>query len=151
MEIIIDTREKYYWTFAEHETRIQKLRTGDYTLVDCEDILCIERKMSLMELYGNLTEDRFWDEMERMKEFPYKFIIVEADYSDILAIPYSLGVKQDIMAKLKLSPQFVLKKIGELQVKYGIHVIFAGDHETAAELALNIMKRVNEIKPRHNK
>ena len=142
--IICDTREKYLWSFGQHQTYVKKLDTGDYTLEGLEDVLCIERKMSLSELYGNLTDDRFWKEMERMKNFQYKFLIVEAEFSDVMGIPYSLGLKKEVMAKLKLTPQFVLKKIGEIQIKYGIHVIFAGDKHTAAEIALNIMKRVNE-------
>ena len=85
--IIRDTREKEGYTFEPVETRYhtckgmvtQKLDTGDYTLEGLEDKLCIERKSSVAEFAGNVGQDRhrFMREIERMKEFPHRYIVLE--------------------------------------------------------------------------
>ena len=60
--VIKDTREQDGYTFERFESRyhacagmvVQKLDTGDYSLVGLEDKLCIERKGRISELAINL-------------------------------------------------------------------------------------------------
>lgn len=56
----------------------QGLKTGDYSLVGHEDEICFERK-SVPDLVGTLIggHERFLREMERMKDFQVKYILVE--------------------------------------------------------------------------
>ena len=77
--VIKDTREQegHGYTFEKFNGRytscegmiVQKLDTGDYTLVGLEDKLCIERKGRISELAINLGKDktRFMKEIARMK------------------------------------------------------------------------------------
>lgn len=149
--IIRDTREQHPWDFASasiKETIVKKLDTGDYSIEGLEDVLCIERKGSLVEFYGNITQDRFWNEMERMKMYEFKFVIIEANLKDVMNIPYSLNVPKAVWSKFKISPKFMLRQITRMEIDYGINVIFAGDTETAVEVATSIMKRVYENKLR---
>lgn len=149
--IIRDTREQHPWAFSSgsiKETIVKKLDTGDYSIEGLEDVLCIERKGALVEFYSNITQERFWNEMDRMKSYEFKFIIIEAGLNDVMNIPYSLNVPKSVWSKFKISPQFMLRQIARIQVDYGIQVIFSEDTDTAVEMATSIMKRVYEYKLR---
>lgn len=56
----------------------QGLKTGDYSIQGYEDKICFERK-SVADLVGTLIRghERFLREMERMKNFEVKYILVE--------------------------------------------------------------------------
>ena len=81
--VIKDTREQDGYTFEKFNGRyascngmiVRKLDTGDYSLLGLEDKVCIERKGRVSELAINLGKDkhRFMREIERMKEFPFRF------------------------------------------------------------------------------
>lgn len=85
--IIIDTREQRPWAFDDLHIRGIKslptvrgtLRTGDYSIQGLEDLVCIERK-SAEDLYGTLVggHDRFSRELERMRAFKYKYLVIES-------------------------------------------------------------------------
>jgi ERCC4-type nuclease len=145
LNVIVDTREQKPLEFPDGcEITVAKLDTGDYSLKGYEDILCIERKGSLVEFYRNATQQRFIDELERMRPFKYKFLVLEFTYADIWAIPHSLNLPKTQWAQLKVKPQYIIKRVGDIQVEYGVHVIYAGDRDTATEMIVNIMKRVSE-------
>ena len=79
--VVKDTREKDGWYFKESDycqgMIDQKLDTGDYSVQGLEDVLCIERKGSVSEIANNIVDKRFDRELDRMKEFKYKFLILE--------------------------------------------------------------------------
>lgn len=56
----------------------QGLKTGDYSIQGYEDKICFERK-SVPDLVGTLIggHERFLREMNRMKDFEVKYILVE--------------------------------------------------------------------------
>ncbi len=144
MKIVVDTREKQgIWNFEE-EVIVRKLRTGDYTIDGLEDFLCIERKKSVSEFSINTCEARFKDVLERMQQYRYRFIIFEFSMNDVLRFPIGSGIPKNRWDKLKLTSQFLMKRISEIQVNYEIDVIFAGDGSNAKYIAHNIMKRVYE-------
>lgn len=61
------------------------LKTGDYTILGMEDHISVERK-SLEDFISCVggERERFDREIERLKEFPVKAIIVEATLHDLL-------------------------------------------------------------------
>lgn len=143
--VVIDTREQQPLEFnhdsiASVESR--KLSTGDYSIVGLEDVLCIERKASLMEIYGNIIQPRFWKELERMRTYKYRFIVMEFSFEDIQNFPYSLGVPKSVWSKLTLTPQFLMSSISKMQVDYNTNVVFANNRDIATDAIINIMKRV---------
>lgn len=146
MRIVRDTREKTgYWEFEKFEMVNAALKTGDYTIQGLEDVLCIERKRSVSEVCFNITDDRFKRELERMKDFPYKFIILEFSIDDIMAYPVGSDIPKFRWASLKIKGPFLMSALAQIQVKYGIHVIFAGDKNNAMLMASNIMKRIYDL------
>ena len=146
MQIIVDTREREgTWTFSSADEIInQKLDTGDYSVVGLEDILCIERKKSISEFALNVTEKRFKESLLRMENYQYRYIIFEFTINDILKFPIGSGIPKHQWSKMRVTPQFIMMFISQIQVSHNIHVIFAGDRSNAMYVAKNIMKRVAE-------
>jgi len=142
--IIIDTREQIPWEFKYHQTSKKKLDTGDYAIEGLETILAIERKKSVAEIANNISEKRFIDVLERLSKIPYKFILLEFSLDDVYNFPIGSDIPKKLWSKLKISSKYLLKYLTEIQLNYGIHVIYCGDKTNAEKMAESIMKRVNE-------
>lgn len=145
-DILIDTKEKIPWEFtdASYVDNIEHvhLDTGDYTIVGFEDTLCIERKRSVAEFAKNITEERFKRELERMREFPHKFIIFEFNYSHIDDYPLGSSIPKAKHKHIRVKGPFIRAAIARMEVEYGIHVIPCGHAAYAEEKAGNIMKEI---------
>lgn len=81
LTIIEDTREQTPLDFTGHrgvESVRSGLKTGDYSVQGYEDQICFERK-SVPDLVGTLIggHERFLREMDRMKDYQVKYILVE--------------------------------------------------------------------------
>ena len=81
LTIIEDTREQTPLDFSGHrgvEFVRSGLKTGDYSVQGYEDKICFERK-SIPDLVGTLIggHERFLREMDRMKDYEEKYILVE--------------------------------------------------------------------------
>lgn len=128
--ILVDTREKKPLEFRKSTKCAgsikQKLDTGDYTIQGMEDIFIIERKGCVAELYMNLgiESKRFWKEMERMKDFKYRFLFFEFLPQDIYEYP---TICKRIRRPCRMAPEFITSRLTKLQTEYGIHCIFLGD------------------------
>lgn len=134
-KVIRDSKEKvgHGWFFeasvANHRppkcdgTIIQPLKTGDYTLINYEDILSIERKKDFSELWGNYSADRryqFEEEMIRMSDLKYAYVLIESNFnSDIMKLSppqFSKGVPGKALVKWLVN----------LAIKYNINIIPVG-------------------------
>ena len=152
--VIKDSREQDGFTFEAFKGRytacdgmvVQKLDTGDYSIVGLEDKLCIERKGRLSELAINLGSDkaRFFREIERMKPFPFKFIVLEFSLEELMNFPEGSDIPKEKWASIKITNKYMLKMIVEFQMYDNIHVIFAGNRRNAKLVVNSILKRVNE-------
>ena len=153
--IIKDTREQEGYTFEPSSSRYhvckgmvnRKLDTGDYSIEGLEDKLCIERKASVVEFANNIGHDavRFAKEIERMKEFPHRFIVLEFSLTDLMNFPEGTNIPEEDWNKLKVTNKFMLRKIMEYQMYDDIHVIFCDSKKNAKWTVLSILKRVNEL------
>jgi hypothetical protein len=121
------------------------LKTGDYSVRGLEDVLCIERKGSVDEIAGNLTTPRFKKELERIVPFKYKYIICEFTLFDILQYPVGSKVPAKNVTGLRMTGGYLLKLLTQLQVKYDIHVIYAGNKLNAFKYAESLIKRIVEL------
>lgn len=93
--IIEDSREQTpldYSGLRGVEVIRQGLKTGDYSLQGYESQLCFERK-SVADLVGTLIggHERFLREMERMKDFQVKYILVEQSAGAVYRYCSKLG------------------------------------------------------------
>ena len=142
--IIVDTREQQPWEFGLHITAKKKLDTGDYSIEGLQHLLAIERKKSVSEIANNISESRFKDVLERLNKIPYKFMLFEFDLEDVYNFPVGSDIPKKLWDKIRISPKYLLKYITEVQLNYGIHVIYCGCAEDAEKMAVSIMKRVYE-------
>lgn len=137
--LIVDSREKLPFDFEGDDDfagiEYRKLDSGDYSLVGMQDIITIERKKSVDELYNNLAKkkdvERFVRELKRMP--PYRFMIVEASWEDILN-PKSYYVN-GLPARDKRRPRspyqpraIIMAHFFDFYADHGLNIIPAGMH-----------------------
>lgn len=147
-DVLRDTREQQGWTFSRSKAVLSitdtKLDTGDYTITGMEKLLCIERKASTSEIANNICQKRFFAELDRMITIPHRFIICEFLLKDVLDFPRNSGIPERQVKFIKVTPQFMLKSLCDIEVKYGVSVIYAGNPQCAETVADNLMRRVYE-------
>jgi ERCC4-type nuclease len=150
--LICDTREKNPLIIPDNRVFAdvikKKLDTGDYSVAGLETYLCIERKGCVSEFAGNLFQDRFDRELQRMVSYKYAFILLEFSLEDLLKFPYGSGLSKSVIKRIHYSGKLLLKKMTEIQCNYpSIHIIFCGDN--ILDMLYSICKRVVE-KERYN-
>lgn len=139
--IIRDTREQEGkgWLFRAsancNKVEVKKLNVGDYTVEGLEDILAIERK-TLGDLWNTLGQAKNWKrflrEWERGKDHKFKFLIIEASLKQI-----NRGYRWS-----KVPVNNIHAKLLSLQAKHNVHVIFAGDLDSARKYARRLMAKI---------
>lgn len=161
--ILRDTREKeignrWQWNKSTwcQGTEDYALLTGDYTIKEAPGLICIERKADHSEICNNFipgkdsSRDRIYDEMERMMlEFRHRFIIVECELKDVLnKYNYRFLKKKQTRER---APSIIHGSLAAIQLKYDIHVIFAGDKgkECATKLLQKAWEYHLEREKRH--
>jgi len=148
--VIRDTREQTGWQFTAGKTclgtKAGTLKTGDYTVEGYENLLSIERKGSVQEFAQNLMDDRFFREMERMKEYKYAYLILEFTAEDLFNYPESANIPSAAKARIRTNGNFLMSKTIHLQNNYPIKVFFAG--RKGKDMAYYIMKMVTDVEPR---
>ena len=146
INVIVDSREKTPWTFHNHDLiniiLVEKLDTGDYAIQGMEDLLCIERKKSVAELAHNVIEKRFAREVERMLDYPHRFLLLEFDVEAVKNYPYGSDIPKHIQKNIKITGNFILSYLSNLQINNNIHVVFCSNEDGAQDIAVNLMKKV---------
>ena len=127
--IIEDSREQTPLDFSGFrgvESVRQGLKTGDYSIQGFEDKLCFERK-SVQDLVGTLIggHERFLREMERMRDFEARYILVE--HSPTLL--YSYCIKHGWDYKFNT----IIQSLLAYAYHYQVRVRFCKDREDMAK------------------
>ena len=150
-KVIKDTREQDGWFFSPYDKcagmEVGSLNTGDYTLQDFEDVVCIERKGCTSEIAMNLGRKKkpLQAEMERMKDYPFSFIICEFSMDDLLKYPENSKVPMRMRPKVKVTGKYLLKCVVEFQIWYDTKILFCGNKQNAFVVCNSIFKRLNEL------
>lgn len=142
--IIIDTREQIPWEFGFHNTAKKKLDTGDYTIEGFENILAIERKKSVSEIATNLSESRFSDVLDRLSKIKHSYMVFEFSLEEVYSFPVGSDIPKKLWDKLRISGNYIIKRLIEIQLKYNIQVVFCGDSDNAEKFSVSLMKRIYE-------
>ena len=127
---IIDTREQKPLNLLPFKVVRKSLPTGDYTLAGLEEHISIERK-EFSDLIGCMTSsrERFEKELMRMRSYPFRCIVVEGSYSDIIAGNY----------RSKLNPISAAHSISSWVSKHQVPIMFVGDANAAADFVKHYM------------
>lgn len=144
--IIEDTREQKPLDFSKadycKEVVKRTLKTGDYSIDGLEDKVCIERKGSVGEIAGNIVQKRFFDELERMTFFPYRYIVCEFPFTDILNYPYSSDIPKYKLKYIKVRPPFLLKMLNKITIEYGVNIVYVNDRKGAVKFISHLFKDI---------
>lgn len=128
--IMRDSREKSGcgWKFRAsgncYGMAVAKLNAGDYSIYGYEHLVMIERK-TISDLWTTLVHHRkrFIKQMERCKDHPFKYLVIEGTVADILkGFRYS-----------RVTPKTILAMLTSLEVKYGVHVIYTSKRTDIAQ------------------
>lgn len=140
--IVIDQREQMPLAFCDSFTTERVLlAVGDYSLAGATDSVVIERKRNgeLQSCCGT-DRDRFIAQIERMREYPVRWLVVEASFDDVV-----LG-----LSRSNINPLSVLGTIVKFGSDWNIPTMFCGDHRNAALFVERILmrefKRMQEAK-----
>jgi len=142
--IIVDTREQIPWEFGFHDTAKKKLDTGDYSIEGFEDILAIERKKSVSEIATNLSESRFKDVLQRLSKIKHPYMVFEFSLDEVYSFPVGSDIPKRMWDKLKISGNYIIKRLIEIQLEYNIQIVFCDDSSNAERFSASLMKRIYE-------
>lgn len=155
MKIIVDSREKEPWPFeiydASAEIIIDKLDEGDYVpfnirqheIITGEKILRIERKKTSGELAGNLGSGwkRFYEELIRLSEYKYSYILCEFPSSHIDVFPKYSGIPPSRWKSLRVNRKMLKSKIYKICEDFPVEFIFCDNRDDAIQKAYEIFQR----------
>ena len=125
--VLIDTREKAPLRIEAYPVEVAGLPAGDYGIRNFSDwtnpAFIVERK-SLQDLVGSLTggRKRFMREIERLRRFRFAAILIEGTRDSIELHSY----------RGQATPQSLLASLDAIEVRTGVHVLWAGTPEGAA-------------------
>jgi len=129
--ILIDSREQQPWSFTG-PTETTTLTTGDYTVLHIEHLVRIERK-SLGDLVGCIGPERarFKRELERLRGFRFRALVIEASHDDIVQHRY----------RSNTHPNSILGSLAAWQIDYDLPIVLAGSHEEAGKYAERLLAK----------
>jgi len=138
--VIVDTREQMPYTFDRFgnwigETVSGALKTADYSVAGYEGVIGLERK-SLPDLVGSLMtgRERFLREMERLSEFRYKCLCIEASRTQVKS-PYTFHTS------VKVHPNGIAGSLEAIAAKYGIYIHYGDNRELSEEFAASWLSK----------
>ena len=143
--VLIDTREKQPWELEDPniiDREFLKLDTGDYTVRGLEDKICIDRKKSVNELAINIHQNRFKDELERVREFPHAYIIIEASLRDVIEYPKTADLPTKVKKKIRTNGTFLMNCLTRMEIEYGFNIIFGHDRYYSQKIAISLMREI---------
>lgn len=151
--IIVDTREKqpfdFKWALSHGQIAglvSQKIDAGDYTVLEIPNLVTIERKKTVGELYGNLVGkdkyERFLKELERMQAFEHRYVVVEEPWSALWDRDKFKFAKRN----RNWAGALVLTHVINLQSEYGVNFHFADDYAEQLTLKLLVKNYEKAIK-----
>ncbi|MCH8854262.1 MAG: ERCC4 domain-containing protein [Planctomycetes bacterium] len=124
--IVIDSREQVPWSFCNLPSEPGTLGTGDYSLKNLTHLVAIERK-SLDDLLAciGIHRDRFKRELQRLRAFRFRCLVVEASYADLEGGGW----------RSKIQPAAVLGSLSAWMAQFDLPIWLAGDHQAAGRFA----------------
>ncbi len=144
--VVIDTREQRPFAFASPlrrarqqrtytvQTTTSTLKSGDYSLAGFESRIAVERK-SISDLFSTLAagRSRFQRELERLSEFTFSAIVVEAEWGTILTSPPPHS---------RLPPRTLFMTVVSWQQKFPrVHWWFLPSREVAEACTIRILDK----------
>jgi hypothetical protein len=129
LEIIVDSHERYPWTFSHQQatTRRRSLPAGDYAVeLDGRIVAAVERK-SLADLVSTLTAGRMRYLLADLAAVPNAAVVVEDRYSAVFKLEH-------------VRPAVVADALGEAAARFPtVPIVFAETRPLAQEWAYRFL------------
>ncbi len=93
LEIVVDTGEKYPWSFGHQQavTRRMRLPAGDYAVLRDDAVLAAVERKSVADLAGSLLSGRLTYALADLAALPRAAVVVEDRYSRLFKLPHAPG------------------------------------------------------------
>ena len=126
-----------------YQVVVKSLNTGDYVVdrtgglaSEGPDCATIERK-TLADLYKTASHDRqrFEKELERMRVFGFRAIMIEAEWFQILQ------PNDHLEHETRMNPKSMFASLIAWQQRFGVHIITAPGRELAERFTFRILER----------
>ena len=138
--VIIDTREQKPYSFENFSNWIAGIKsaslpTGDDSVIGYENVISLERK-TLNDIVASLMDgrSRFLREMERLSNFHYKCLCIEASRTEIKS-PYTFS------NKVKAHPNGITGALDAISAKYGIQIHYGDNRQLSEEFAASWLSK----------
>lgn len=126
--VLYSGAEQQPWDLSPLRMQKAALQTGDYKLLGNDEIRIERKSLSDMVACCGVERDRFERELERIKAFPLRVLVVEADWPDIELAEWRSKITSPAVEASLLS------WLGQ-----GISVVMAGSRERAQRLAARLL------------
>ena len=126
---LVDSREKQPLDLSPLRSEVATLSTGDYSVRGLEHLVAVERK-SLSDLLGCVGQhrDRFERELDRLRAYPSRLLLIEASWGDIEA-----GQWQNRITSSQVTGSLLA------WIEGGTPILMAGNHERAGRFAAKFL------------
>ena len=134
--ITCDTREQapYTFTASGHQVETSGLTAGDYSIAGLADHIAVERK-ELSDFIGCVTgeRDRFRRELQRLRAYRYRAVVIEASMADIAGHQY----------RSNATPESVLGSLAGWSLRFEVPFFLAGDRAGGERLTLALLRNAH--------
>ncbi|HET8897858.1 MAG TPA: ERCC4 domain-containing protein [Rhodanobacteraceae bacterium] len=133
LAIVIDSLERYPWSFPGASVSRRKLPVGDYALIHDERPHAIVERKTLPNLLGDLSEIKgLHQQLAELAAWPHAALVIEAQYADF-ANPAKIG---------QWPAAHLLRVMAELPTLFPtVQCIFAGKSQTGQRVDTALVRR----------
>lgn len=127
MEVVVDTRERYPWRFANNPVTVERRRlpVGDYGVFDGSELAAVVERKKLNEFVGSAVNGQLALAMAELATMPRAAVIIEGRLSKLLATD-----------ETRVRPGWILNLTAALQAAYpNVPLLFAETGPLAGDLA----------------
>ena len=95
LQIVVDTAEKYPYTFAGQQanTLRRRLAAGDYAVLLGDDVVAAVERKTVEDLSGSLLSGRLTYALAELAALPRAAVVVEDRYSRLFKLPHAPGAR----------------------------------------------------------
>ena len=129
LEILVDTHERYAWTFGRQQaiTTKRSLAAGDYAVAFEGQILATVERKSVADLVHTLTTGKLRYLLAELANVPHAAVVVEDRYSALFRLE-------------RVRPLVVVAGLAEMQVRFpSVPIIYCETRQLAQEWAYRFL------------
>jgi len=138
--IIVDDREKQPWDVGV--VQVKRLKVGDYSIEGYEDVIAIEKKSGIGELFNDLAasyRETFKRFLRKMEAHPVSCIIVGEELNEYNIRRALSIIRKKSKGRCQLTEGTIHHWVGEIMMTYGIPILFL-DWRVRDDILPNVFK-----------